>query len=88
MKVRPRFTFPESIKTVGHFIRHYFKEITVALVPAIVTAAAIDAYRRGVERDRMLANLRAVATLEAFDNKDRAIERGSGVFITSGGSGY
>lgn len=64
-----------------HFIRHYLKEITIALVLAVVAAVAIDTYNHHTRTQTRLANLKAVATLVALDSKGNTIDQGSGFFI-------
>ena len=68
-----------------HFIRHYLKEIIIALVLAVVAAIAIDRYEHYVRTQTTLANLKAVATLVAMDSQGNTISQGSGFFITPNG---
>jgi len=77
---------PESL---FHFVHHYFKEISVALILAIVAAIIIDPILADHEKRRktelLQNNLKAVATLEAFDDRRTMIGQGSGFFVTSRG---
>lgn len=68
-----------------HFIRHYLKEIIIALVLAVVAAIAIDRYEHYVRTQTTLANLKAVATLVVMDSQGNTISQGSGFFITPNG---
>jgi S1-C subfamily serine protease len=89
MEIKPNLRVLNKIApTLGgvlHFIRHYLKEIAVALVLAIVGAVAIDRYQHYVRTQTALTNLKAVATLVALDTKGRSIGQGSGFFIKSHG---
>ncbi len=72
---------PESL---FHFVHHYFKEISVALILAIVAAIIIDPILADHEKRRktelLQNNLKAVATLEAFDDRRTMIGQGSTVY--------
>jgi S1-C subfamily serine protease/Tfp pilus assembly protein PilF len=81
-----RLLLPEGLT---HFVRHYFKEVTIALVLAIVAAIIVDQWPAHLERIRRATlsnNLKAVATLEALDRQEKAIGQGSGFFITTSGT--
>jgi S1-C subfamily serine protease len=66
-------------------VRHYTKEIAVALVLAVVAAIAIEQYYKWVRTETMENNRRAVATLTTFDANGHAVEQGTGFFITNNG---
>ena len=74
-----------AFRSGWHFIRHYLKEITIALVLAVVAAIAIDRYQHYIRTQTTLANLKAVATLDVLDSKGATISQGSGFFIKPNG---
>ncbi len=74
-----------KIRSLAHLARHYFKEIAIALVLALVAAVVLDKYEHKLRLDAMRRNLNAVAALYAYDAKGKAIGQGSGVFITPTG---
>jgi S1-C subfamily serine protease len=74
-----------ALRVGFHLIQHYLKEITIALVLALVAAIAIDRYQHYIRTQSTLANLKAVATLVALDSKGDTISQGSGFFIKPNG---
>ena len=74
-----------ALRVGFHLIQHYLKEITIALVLALVAAIAIDRYQYYIRTQSTLANLKAVATLVALDSKGDTISQGSGFFIKPNG---
>lgn len=85
MKLRPNLRIGETIRSLARFTRHYFKEIAIALVLALVAAVVLEKYEHKLHFDAMRRNLNAVAALYAYDAKGKAIGQGSGVFITPTG---
>ncbi len=85
MKIPFNVNWRELLNPVAHFLRHYAKELFIALLLAVVAAIAIDRYDHKVRLDAIRENLKAVATLDAFDKSDHAIGQGSGFFITRDG---
>jgi S1-C subfamily serine protease len=75
----------ESLRAGIRVARHYTKEITIALVLAVVAAIAIDRYYKRVRTETMENNRKAVATLTTFDANGHAIGQGTGFFITNNG---
>lgn len=71
------------------FFRHYSKEIGIALALAIVAAVIIEPlWARHERRHKQQAienDLKAVATLEVFDSRNKPLGQGSGFFITPSG---
>jgi S1-C subfamily serine protease len=74
-----------ALGPIFRFARHYTKEVVIALVLAVVAAIAIDRYYKWVRTETMVNNRRAVATLTTFDASGRAVEQGTGFFITNNG---
>lgn len=68
-----------------HLIRHYLKEIMIALALAVLAAIAIDRYQHYIREQTQRTNLKAVATLVALDSKGDTIGQGSGFFIKTTG---
>ncbi len=68
-----------------HFVRHYTKEIAIALVLAVVAAVAVDRYYKWERTETMKNNRKAVATLTTFDESGQAVGQGTGFFITHNG---
>jgi len=85
MTLRPNLRIGEGIRSLARFTRHYFKEIAIALVLALVAAVVLEKYEHRLRFDAMRRNLNAVAALYAYDAKGKAIGQGSGVFITPTG---
>lgn len=69
----------------ARFIRDYVKEIVIALALAIVAAIIIERFDRQLKQQAIQDDLKAVATLEVFDNRNKPLGQGSGFFITPGG---
>lgn len=72
-----------------HFIRHYSKEIGIALALAIVAAIIIDPvwakHERRLKEHAIQNDLKAVATLDVLDDRNKPLGQGSGLFVTSNG---
>jgi tetratricopeptide (TPR) repeat protein len=70
-------------------IRHYSKDIGVALALAIIAAIAIEPVWKAYLHHQRLAilreNLQAVAMLQVFDKSNKLVGQGSGFFITRNG---
>jgi len=70
----------------ARFIRHYFKEIGIALALAIVAAIIIEPlwakHEKQLKQQAIENDLKAVATLEVFDSRNKPLGQGSGFFIT------
>jgi S1-C subfamily serine protease len=75
----------ENLRPIVHFLRHWFREIVIALVLAVVAAILIDAYRDNLRSKTLQNNLNAVATLDVYDNQGKVIGQGTGFFITPTG---
>jgi tetratricopeptide (TPR) repeat protein len=73
------------LRTGVHVIRHYLKEIIIALVLAVVAAVAVDMYKQYSRTQIRLANLKAGAKLVALGSKGDIIGQGSGLFIKPNG---
>jgi S1-C subfamily serine protease len=69
----------------ARFIRHWSKEIAIAFALALVAAIMIDQRERHLKRQAIENDLKAVATLEAFDRKNKLVGQGTGFFISSSG---
>jgi tetratricopeptide (TPR) repeat protein len=73
----------------SHAIRHYLKDIGIALALALVAAVTIEPVWQHYQARQKLAmlreNLKAVAWLQAFDQQKKLIGQGSGFFITKDG---
>jgi S1-C subfamily serine protease len=87
-----RFAFPKfrAIKAwiperPARFIRHYSKEIAIALALAIVAAVIIEKQERQLKQQAIEDDLKAVATLVAYDGRNKPLAQGSGFFITRSG---
>src|SRR5271167_1435356 len=80
---------PWISERLGRGVRQYPKEIAIALAVAIVAAIIIDpiwTYRQRQLRQLALRdNLKAFATLEIFDPKNKPVHQGSGFFINPNG---
>lgn len=74
---------------VSHFVAHYFKEIAIALILAVVAGVIIDrpleSYKEKTASDILNKNLNAVATLIVYDKNHAPISQGSGFFINHKG---
>jgi S1-C subfamily serine protease len=72
----------------ARFIRHYVKEIVIALALAMVAAIIIEPlwakHERRLKEQAIQDDLKAVATLEVFD-RNKPLGQGSGFFITPSG---
>ncbi|MFZ0890101.1 MAG: trypsin-like peptidase domain-containing protein [Candidatus Binataceae bacterium] len=75
----------EALRGLSRVVRHYLRDIIIALVLAVVAAILIDQYYNWARLEAMQNNRRAVATVMALDQRGRAVRRGSGLFITSHG---
>jgi S1-C subfamily serine protease len=73
----------------AHFIRHHVKEISIALALAIAAAIIIGPlwvkHERRLKQQAIQDDLKAVATLEVFDSRNKPIGQGSGFFIKPSG---
>ena len=73
----------------ARFIRHYSKEIVIALALAIVAAVIIDPlwakHEKRLKQQAIENDLKAVATLEVLDSRNKLVGQGSGFFITPSG---
>jgi S1-C subfamily serine protease len=73
----------------ARFIRHYSKEIVIALAMAIVAAVIIDPLwarrEKQLKQEAIEDDVKAVATLEVLDNRNKVVGQGSGFFITPSG---
>jgi S1-C subfamily serine protease len=73
----------------ARFIRHYSKEILVALALAIVAAIIIEPlwakHERQLKRQAIESDLKAVARLDVFDSRNKSLGQGSGFFIKPNG---
>jgi hypothetical protein len=78
---RLRLGFAWIIRT----LRHYTRDILIALILAVVAAVALDIYRHHQQYIATLNNLKAVATLYAKDKDGHITGQGSGLFVTSTG---
>jgi S1-C subfamily serine protease len=74
-----------SLRPITFLIHRWLWEIGVAVVLAIVTAISIETYRDKVRFETLQNNLRAVATLEVYDDQQKLIGQGTGFFITPTG---
>jgi tetratricopeptide (TPR) repeat protein len=72
-----------------HALRHYLKDIGIALALAVVAAITIEPVWQHYQAHQKLAllreNLKAVAWLQAFDQQKTLVGQGSGFFITKTG---
>lgn len=66
------------------FIKHYSKEVILALILAIIAAIGLEAYSGWSQQQKIQHDLKAVATILAFAN-GKQIGQGSGFFINSTG---
>jgi S1-C subfamily serine protease len=80
-----KLALQQPVVTITRTLRHHFKEITVALVLAVIAAVLIDLYRDRVRFKALQNNLKAVATLRVYDQQHKVVALGSGFFITSDG---
>ena len=86
MNVRPHATLAlVGLRASIRIVRHYTREIAIALVLAVVAAVVVDRYYKWVRTETMQNNRKAVATLTTFDASGRAVEQGTGFFITNSG---
>jgi len=69
----------------ARFIRHYAKEIVIALALAIVAAIIIERLHRQLKQQAIQDDLKAVATLNVFDSRNKPLGQGSGFFIKPSG---
>jgi len=73
----------------ARFIRHYSKEIVIALALAIIAAIIIDPlwakHERQLKQQAIEDDLKAVARLDVFDSRNKPVGQGSGFFITPSG---
>lgn len=76
---------PEVKKTKCTFLKKWSKEIVIALVVAVVAAIALEWLKSWSQQRTIQNDLRAVATIEAIDNKQKIKSQGSGFFINSSG---
>ncbi|MGA2417630.1 MAG: trypsin-like peptidase domain-containing protein [Candidatus Staskawiczbacteria bacterium] len=67
------------------FVKHWSKEIIIALVLAIVAYFICDAYLKGAKQQIVQDNLKAVITVVAEDKSGKPIGQGSGFFINPNG---
>jgi S1-C subfamily serine protease len=68
-----------------HFLKHFSKEIFIALVLAVVAAIAIEIYKDYERQSVLENNKKLVAKIIVSDNDGNIICRGSGVFISPDG---
>jgi tetratricopeptide (TPR) repeat protein len=69
----------------ARFIRHYIREIVIALALAIVAAIIIERLDRRLKQQAIQDDLKAVATLDVFDSRNKPLGQGSGFFIKPSG---
>jgi len=87
----PEFRAAKAWITEGpaRFIRHWSKELAIASALAIVAAIIIDPlwakHEKQLKQQAIENDLKAVATLEVFDSRNKPVGQGSGFFITTSG---
>jgi tetratricopeptide (TPR) repeat protein len=74
----------KGFSTVFEYIKHYSREIIIALVLAVVAAIGLDVFNSWSLQRRIDHDLKAVATIHAFEN-GKEISQGSGFFLNSHG---
>lgn len=76
-------------RRVRTFVRHWTKEIVIALLLAIIAAVMIDPYleehKEQSAQEILSNNLKAIAVITVFDSKHDVIGQGSGFFYSSDG---
>lgn len=75
----------KSINLIN-FTKHYFKEIAIALVCAIIAGVAIEVYKSNQEFNIIKRNTKAVATVFVLNDKHELLGQGSGIFIKPDGT--
>jgi hypothetical protein len=68
-----------------HFLKHFSKEIFIALVLAIVAAIGVEIYDDLEKQSVLKNNSKAIATIIVLDKEGNKIGTGSGVFISADG---
>lgn len=72
------------LRRIFHFVRHWFKELFIAVVLAIAAAIWVDHQNASKIREAINQNKRAVAQVLAYKNH-AVLRQGSGVFINETG---
>jgi hypothetical protein len=82
---RARFPISGSPQHLIHFIRHWSMEIVVALALAIVAAIIMERHERQLKHQAIENDLKAVATPEAFDSRNKLVGHSTAFFLTPSG---
>jgi S1-C subfamily serine protease len=72
-------------KKILNFIKHFSKEILIALILAVIAAVAIEVYKSEAYKNNIQVNKKAVATVMVYDKDRNPLRQGSGVFINATG---
>lgn len=82
---RKRAIIKQKIAKVQNIVRHFLKEILIALALAALAAVAIEVYKSEVHKNNIGLNQKATATVLVYDKDGNRLGQGSGVFINSTG---
>jgi S1-C subfamily serine protease len=74
-----------NVKKILNFIKHFSKEILIALILAVIAAVAIEVYKSETYKSNIQVNKKAVATVIVYDKERNPLHQGSGVFINATG---
>ncbi|MGO8991601.1 MAG: trypsin-like peptidase domain-containing protein [bacterium] len=72
-------------KKIFNFIKHFSKEILIALILAVIAAVAIEVYKTELYKNNIQVNKKAVATVLVYDKDRKLLGQGSGVFVNATG---
>jgi len=74
-----------KITKLRNLVRHYLKEIIIALVLAVLAAAAAEVYSSAAHQKNIEINRKATATVLVRDKDENVLSQGSGVFVNGTG---
>jgi S1-C subfamily serine protease len=74
-----------DVRKIFNLLKHFTKEIVIALILALVAAFVIEIYKHEVHKRNIQDNKKAVATVFVYDKDKNPLGQGSGVFINASG---
>jgi len=80
-----RSAITQGIARFQNLLRHFSKEILIALVLAVVVAIAIEVYKSEAYKGNIAANRKATATILVHDKDGKLLGQGSGIFVNAAG---
>lgn len=73
------------VQQIKDFLKHWAKEIVVALILAILAAVVLDWYSEKSTDQILDANSKAIAVITTYDKKGERLGQGSGFFMSKDG---